>query len=183
MLLITRQADVGVTRCPYPPERGESCDQATDERHSELQDGQRLQEDGLVRENQLGVRNGDLLKALDVDVAPLQGLLQKCNCKPAIVDMQSCLLPACLAICSVILHPLLGAPSQHFQLPASAHGTGASACEGCKLHWWPSLAAAHNRFLACSALLLHVRLSHTAWQHVTPISLHRERSPAGILGS
>jgi hypothetical protein len=58
----------------YPPECGESRNQATDERHSQLQDGQRLQEDGLVREYQLGVGDGDLLKALDVDVAPLQRL-------------------------------------------------------------------------------------------------------------
>ena len=63
-----------MTRCPYPPERGKSRDQATDQRHRQLQDGQRLEEDGLVGEYQLGVRNGDLLEALDVDVAPLQGL-------------------------------------------------------------------------------------------------------------
>lgn len=73
---ITSQTFAADGQCliTYPPEGNERRNKTTDERHRQLQDRQRLQEDGLLGEYQLRVGDGNPLEALDVDVAPLQGL-------------------------------------------------------------------------------------------------------------
>lgn len=58
----------------HPPQRHYGSHQAADQRDRQLQDGQRLEEDPLLREDELRVGDRHLLKALDVDVPRLQFL-------------------------------------------------------------------------------------------------------------
>ncbi len=62
------------TEKKYPPQRHDGSHQAADQRDRQLQDGQRLEEDALFREDELRVGDRHLLKALDVDVPRLQFL-------------------------------------------------------------------------------------------------------------